>query len=170
MRTGDILLFRDNRLLSRIIGGISGGKYSHTAMCVYSHDPDIYTSINIIESTWKGIKVNKLESKDYNNVDVYRYCNSTIDLEFKLSSDAIKYVNKEYDYKLLFTIMFYKWFGIAPKDAKEKFICSEFIDMIYKKNGIDIIPSVVTDNVTPNELGKILNSNAQFKKVGIYDY
>lgn len=163
MKQGDILLFRDSGLLSKIIGRISGGKYSHVALNAFT---DAYTNeIGLIESTWKGIEITTLKKKDYKYVDVFRNINMTDELGYKIVTDAVKHVNKKYDYSLLFTIMLNKWFGIMPIDGKEKFICSEFVDMIYKKNGIDIIPTIKNDNVTPNELAEILINHPEFKKL-----
>jgi hypothetical protein len=123
----------------------------------------------VIESTWLGIKVNVFSKKDSKYVDVYRYANMDSTTAHKIVEDAKIYINSGYDYSLLFTIMLNKWFGVSPIDSKTKFICSEFIDMIYKKNGIDIITDINTDNVTPNEFGKILNNSKNFTKVGIHD-
>lgn len=165
MKKGDILLFKDSGLLSKIIGGLSGGKYSHVAMCVKS----TWMEYDIIESTWKGIKVNRLKKEDYKFVDVFRCTIAHKSTLIDIVDDALLYVNYKYDYSLLFTIMLNRWFGVNPIDSKTKFICSEFIDMIYKKNGIDIIPYIYNDDVTPNEFGKILNNSKNFMRVGIHD-
>ena len=151
----DILLFKPSNIIGKIISKVSNSEYSHVALCISDYD-------KIIESTWRGNKERKLTKSD--NVDAFRYIGMTEYLAEKIVQTAITKVNLKYDWSLLLTIMLNKWFGMKVLDNKNRFICSEFIDNVFKANGIDIIMNVSSDNVTPAEFGIVLNNSNKFEK------
>jgi uncharacterized protein YycO len=143
----DIIIYKATGIVGRLIGFISHSEYTHVS---------IYLSENrIIESTWKGVKINKF--KDEKGMEIYSFTNLTEDDREKIIQYIMSKINSKYDYSLLLTIIFERWFGIKPADRQDSYICSELIDMAYNSIGIDIFKGRYL-NPTPQELQNALKN------------
>jgi uncharacterized protein YycO len=143
----DIVIYRATGIIGNLIGLISHSEFTHVAL---------YLSENkIIESTWCGVKINQF--KDKKGLEIYQFQNLSEENREKIIQFVMSKINSKYDYRLLFTIMLERWFGIRPLDSQKEYICSELIDAAYQEIGIDIFKSRIL-NPTPQELRNSLKN------------
>jgi uncharacterized protein YycO len=143
----DIIIYKASGIIGNLISFISKAKYTHVA---------IYLSENkIIESTWRGVKINQF--KDEKGIEIYSFTNLSEENREKIIQFIMSKINSKYDYSLLLTIIFERWFGVKPLDKQDAYICSELIDMAYNSIGIDIFKGRYL-NPTPEELRNALRN------------
>ena len=159
MKPGDILLFKGEDSISRLIAWGTGSKYTHVAVCV-SHEMNL-----IIEAmTRGGVRARDIR-KIAEKYDVYRIKQgSGYELDGTISYLVSK-LNNSYDYfgviflgllKLLAKI------GLPLKDAANKwqkdrdYFCSELCyEAFYLGGRLDIVPEVPEADITsPGDIAK----------------
>jgi len=146
LKRGDVLLFRGNDILSRIIRYATHSEFSHAAC--YLGDGQI------VESAIKGVEVVSLSGRD--NFAVYRH----FDHDTKQMEEAVDWMveqeGKGYDYLGLFGI----GLSIITKnkrnyfDDKNRYWCSELIADGYMRSGLLLDADSRTYKVSPGDLAR----------------
>ncbi|MBN1354080.1 MAG: hypothetical protein JW994_05395 [Candidatus Omnitrophica bacterium] len=152
MRAGDILLFKGEDGISKIIAWGTGSEYSHVAICVSD-------GMNLaIEAITRG----GVRARDVRNIksayDIYRVKESYVyDLDRTISY-LVGRLNLKYDYlgvTFLGILKLLSKIGIPLKDAANKwqkkrdYFCSELCyEAFHKGGGLDIVPDVPEADIT----------------------
>ena len=151
MNPGDILLFKGEDGMSKIIQWGTGSKYSHVAICV---NPEINLAIEAM--AWKGVRgidIRKIKEE----YDVFRVKGG---VSYNLSG-AVSYLvdklNTRYDFLgvvFLGILKLLSKIGLPLKDKanrwqKEKdYFCSELCYEAFLFAGLDIVPDVGEGDIT----------------------
>lgn len=138
--TGDIVLIRSNKILSKLIRLFTNGIYSHA---------------EIIIKNWDYNELNGAVKIGIRGTDFYRYCkgkNIAILRKKDIIKNGLNYQNEKilatranskkgikYDYwsLLYFQVvyqLFHKWIGRTEEKALKKMYCSEYIAWIFELN------------------------------------
>ena len=150
IENGDIIFIRPTLWYSRIITSILDTEFSHVAI-VYDAENRL-----IAETTYQDIVIRRLDKYKEEEYEVYYVEEFNIN-DYDIN-DIRKYiintVGVEYDYMQL-TLGF--WLRILFNinivlNNKDKYICSEMIDIIYNQLGFDLVPVFRNGNVTPKDL------------------
>ncbi|RKY40981.1 MAG: hypothetical protein DRP85_07490 [Candidatus Makaraimicrobium thalassicum] len=159
MREGDILLFKGEDWISRLIQWGTGSKYSHVAVCV---SPGMSLAIESI--TGGGVRardVRQIKSE----YDVYRVKEGhSYDLD-KTVSFLVSRLNLRYDYLgvvFLGLLKLLSRLGLPLKNAANKwqidrdYFCSELCyEAFFRGGGLDIVPNVPDADITsPGDISK----------------
>ncbi len=147
---GDILLVRGRTfMLSSSIKKMLNSPYSHVAIAVGTHhicEIDAFKKMKII--------VNPYPESDY---DLLRIGGGGLDSYQKermqkFLQEQCKTI-KGYDWLRILEIVLrkvFKW-NLTIND-KDRYICSEVIDAAYNHIGIDILPDMDSEDITPADL------------------
>ena len=159
MKPGDILLFKGEDGISKIITWGTGSKYSHVAICVF---PEMNLAIEAM--TRGGVRARDIR-KIKTDYDVYRIKEGYAYGLGATMSHLVSKLNLKYDYlgvvflgilKLLAKI------GIPLKKAANNwqkdrdYFCSELCyEAFHKGGGLDIVPDVPeADIISPGDIAK----------------
>lgn len=147
METGDIVL-KKARGVTRVVGWFTDSKYSHVAM--------IYDYPIIVHSHALGVKPWDVYSQE--PYDLYRIKGGLSDEEKAELQEICKEILKKdikYDYIQLLS---YAYYALAGGDNKlvnpRRFICSEFVDRVYKRLGYTLVPDRKLGDCTPADLAR----------------
>ena len=159
MNSGDILLFKGEGGLSRLIAWGTKSKYTHVAVCV---SPEMNLAIEAIAGGGaRAIDIRQIKE----SYDVYRVKQgNNYDLNATLSYLVTK-LNSHYDYFGVFFLgllkvlaRLYLPFKItANKWQKDRdYFCSELcFEAFYTGGGMDIVPDVSEGDITsPGDISK----------------
>lgn len=143
----DLLFYKGDGLISRIVRRLSGSKYSHVSVYLGNG--------RVVEIDWKY----KLSIKDceYNdsNVDVYRY-KRDIDGYQKYFMFKFLYnsINTKYDFIEVLDLLIYKFLGIKLRDDCDKYICSSWVNCLFKEGEITLCEDelLFPDDLISNKL------------------
>ncbi len=159
MKPGDILLFKGEDGISKMIAWGTGSKYTHVAVCV---SPEMNLAIEAI--TRGGVRARDIQ-KIKSEYDVYRVKES-YNLESTISH-LVSCLNNRYDYLgviFLGLLKVLSKLGIPLKDIantwqKDKdYFCSELCyEAFFHGGGLDIVPDVPEADITSP--GDIARSN-----------
>ena len=158
MKSGDILLFKGEDGISKLIMWGTNSKYSHVAVCL---SPEMNLAIEAISGGGVRARDIRLIKQDY---DIYRIKgNYSYNLD-KTISFLVSKLNKKYDYfgvlflgllKLLAKIGMPK--HISNKWQKDRdYFCSELCyEAFFFGGGLDIVPEVEEADITsPGDIAK----------------
>lgn len=146
MRSGDIILVKNNRLLSRIIKWFTKSEYSHAGVLIdqwHMYDTNYNTR-------------SKIRHIDYpkSKYDIYRL-KPGIKFDNKQFKKFIHdHIDNRYDFGEIFKIVFRR----NTKDDDGKYICSMLVREAFREQGIDLTPGV--EIPTPEDLRR---SNLLYK-------
>jgi hypothetical protein len=159
MKDGDILLFRGNGVLGKLIKWRRKSAYSHAGIVSWWKK-----RLVVIEAVGKGIIVSPLskEVKKYDGgIDYFR---PTDDISKEKRKEMIHIaqlqLGKEYDVwgllKLSWKMLWNKPLenNFDEKTIPSKFFCSEFVAFLYEKIGHDLLPNEDILNSSPEFLAK----------------
>jgi len=159
MQSGDILLFKGEDGISRLIAWGTNSKYSHVAICV-----SLEMNLAIEAIAGGGVRARDIR-KIKEKYDVYRIKEGyNYDLNGTMSYLVSK-LNSRYDYLgvlflglLKVMAKLYLPFKItANKWQKDRdYFCSELcFEAFYKGGGLDIVPDIPEGDVTsPGDISK----------------
>lgn len=137
LQIGDVLFLDSGSIFNKITKVISRFKYGHVALVVEG-------SLVVDIKAGQRMKVIPLEELKVENFTVKRL---KIPLDSKQSRNMVKYTNNilinppKYDYMSIFRLMLkYSGFKTSRKSYDiKRLYCSEFVDYIYSKAGIDLL-------------------------------
>lgn len=159
MKPGDILLFKGEDGISKLIAWGTGSIYSHVAICV---SPDMNLAIEAM--AWKGVRARDIK-KIKVEYDVYRVKEGfSYDISNTVSYLVDK-LNTRYDHLgviFLGILKLLSKIGLPLKDIanmwqKDRdYFCSELCyEAFYKGGGLDIVPDVEEADITsPGDIAK----------------
>lgn len=146
MKTGDIVFFKGNSFISRIISKLTKSEYTHVAMAINGKD--------ILEAD-RFIRVRIRPIKDHEVYTIMRYTDLTETERSTLFAGGLSYVGAKYDY-LSIVLWFFKLLFRSNRntlvDNANSVYCSEMIDRLYKYAGIDLVPDRGDGDVLPIHL------------------
>ena len=159
MQDGDILLFKGEDGISRLIQWGTNSKYSHVAVCV---SPEMSLAVESI--TGGGVRARDI-GQIKSEYDIYRVKEGySYDLA-KTVSFLVSRLNRRYDYLgviFLGLLKLLSRLGLPLKGAANKwqkdrdYFCSELCyEAFYHGGGFDIVPNVPDADVTsPGDIAK----------------
>jgi uncharacterized protein YycO len=159
MRAGDILLFKGESGISRLIAWGTNSKYSHVAVCV---SPEMNLAIEAL--TRGGVRARDIRKID-REYDIYRVTEETpYDLQ-KTISFLVDKLNNKYDYPGVLFLGFLKLLSKIRKSFKitankwqkdRDYFCSELCyEAFFLGGGLDIVPGVPQADITsPGDIAK----------------
>ena len=147
MRSGDILLFKNTGLMSKIIQWGTNSPYSHVAVCVDAE-------MNLIIEA-QGM-VRAADIRKMTNYDIFRIkrghrynLNTTI-------SFLVSKLNEKYDYAgviFLGIIKLFRLKKLANKWQKDRdYFCSELVYAAFKAGGLEIVDKESAGIVSPADI------------------
>ena len=158
IKSGDILLFKGEKGISKLIAWGTNSKYSHVAVCVSAE-------MNLaIEAMAGGVKARDIRMIE-EPYDVYRIKDGhSYDLNSTISFLVSK-LNLKYDYLGVFFLGFIKLMSKIGKPLKEAankwqidrdYFCSELCyKAFYHGGNLDIVPDTNEADVTsPGDISK----------------
>lgn len=146
MEKFDLIFYKGKNIISKIIRLISKSDYTHVALYLgdfHVVETDFMLNLSVRHIIYKR--------KDY---DVYRVENITAKQREKLEEFINMTISSHYDYKLVMSHFSNYFFDNKIRGSKNKFDCSEWIDLAFKYAGIDLLPSYNKSTVTPADLSK----------------
>lgn len=150
---GDILVERsDGNAVGGLIGSITHSNVCHVGLC--SSDTEV------IEATFWGVK--KTNLSEHKKYELWRIKNVTPEQIEKAVKTCEKEIGCFYDFG---SFIYLGWQFLTNQrdsvnqwDDDHKWICSELVDHSETEAGIDLVPSRLSDNVSPSDIvdgGKI---------------
>jgi uncharacterized protein YycO len=145
MQTGDLVFFKGTSFISRVIGWLTKSPYTHVAIVV--EKDQILEADRFILSRITHIDNEKVFS-------VLRYPLKPQQME-NIKLECYKSVGIKYDYFQIF-IWFFRLLSNHEKQGMinnaNRTYCSELVDRIYAKQGIDLVPNRINGDVLPVHL------------------
>ena len=161
MKTGDLLLFRGNRLLSGVIERLSDSPYSHVAIVARWHD-----RVVAFQADLRGVEVlpaSTMVCKYSGKVDWWALKQELRDGTFKedaLFNTALTLLGVKYGYWRLIELGLRIMLGrtLNPKDAHatpDSLFCSEFVSRCYRNaapgNLLDVNKTANDASTSPSD-------------------
>lgn len=152
LKAGDIMLFKGESGISKIIMWLSLSPYSHIALCVSG---EIHLIIEATNGCVRASDTRKLE-----NYDVYRVKEDYgYNLE-KVISYLVSELGSGYDYLGVAYLGLLKLLGLKGKanrlQIERDMFCSELVTKAFKEGGLNIVPTITHASITSP--GDIANS------------
>lgn len=148
---GDMIFYKSNTLMGKIIGRLTKSEYSHVAM--YVGDNKIVEADRFIKS-----RITDFVVEDKKLVKIMRYKHQlTNEQRTEILVNLDNVVGLTYDYLTIFYLFLKLAFSVDTTNTVNdlnKFICSELVDYVYYTVGVDLVPDVETHSVTPADLVK----------------
>jgi len=157
---GDILLFKGNSLLSKLIKMSTKSEYSHVAIVL---DPKNNVGI---EAILKGVRAFDLRKLDINDVDIFRIKEELL-LKVcfdKTTSFLVDKLGSKYDKLGVIWLGCLKLFSfciggvLKPHNKFQKskdYFCSELTYLAFAEGDIDIVPEVESSDITsPGDISR----------------
>jgi len=161
LNIGDIILFKPNSWIGRLIAKLTKSEYSHAAVIF----DVVFGEPVLLEIDWTKSRLVTLSAleRDYNVYGVAGMEDKSNQKSFQNNIiTSNKYLNKGYDYLQLFSTarkIIFKTESILNID--DKYLCSEIIDRAYHDIGIDLVKKLAKGNAVPEDLAQ---SPLTFKK------
>jgi len=146
MRTGDIIFFKSDTFISKLIIKLTNSPYSHVALYIGNNE--------VIEAD-RFIKVRKrtLGAKE---IIFVKETSSLLSEQQKINlvSVASSYIGRDYDYKKILVWLIRLLFRRETRlvDDANGLICSELIDRAFADIGVDLVPEREDGDVLPSHL------------------
>ena len=154
----DLLFYKGDGFVSKIVRRLSGSKYSHVSVYIGNG--------RVAEIDWKY----KLSIKqcEYNekNVDVYRYkkdicfCQRHLMLKFLYDS-----INSKYDFLEVIDLLIYKFTGIKIRNDEDKYICSSWVNCLFEAGDITLCEDelLFPEDLISNRIEAVLVTKDDFE-------
>ena len=157
MKTGDLLLFRGNRLLSGVIERLSDSPYSHVAILARWHD-----RVVAFQADLRGVEVlpaSTMVCKYSGKVDWWSLKPDLRHGPFKedeLFNTALTLLGIKYGYWTLVELGARILLGrtLNPKDAHatpDSLFCSEFVSRCYRNASLDVNKAANDASTSPSD-------------------
>lgn len=161
LQDGDIILFRGKTLLSRLIRWITRSPYSHAGVVGWWED-----RLMVLEARGAGVVASRLSHviEQYPGRAELWTADDTVIREVGLRLDRTRVVaaarmhlGKQYATWKLFAALRKLMFGTDesadPRRPPKKFVCSEYVSMVWNAGGVDL--SAELDKYTkPGDIAK----------------
>ena len=175
LRTGDLLLFRGNRLLSGVIERLSDSPYSHVAIVARWHD-----RVVAFQADLRGVEVlpaSTMVCKYSGKVDWWALKQELRDGPFKaeqLFNTALTLLGVKYGYLRLVELGLRIMLGrtLNPKDAHatpDSLFCSEFVSRCYRNASGDLLDVNKTANDASTSPSDFATSGFFEKRYQLFD-
>jgi len=147
MKSGDILLFRNKTLMSKIIQWGTNSKYSHVAVCANAE-------MNLLIEAQGSVRA--ADIRTMNNYDIFRIkAGHRYNLN-KVVSFLVSKLNEKYDYAGVIFLGIMKLFRLnklANKWQKDRdYFCSELVYEAFKAGGLQIVDKESAGVVSPADI------------------
>jgi len=137
----DIILSKDNSIISRIIKYLTKSEYSHVSIMV--------DACYIAESIgFESVQIKRFYETDY---DVFRVVGLTDEQKEKIGEFIIQNLNHKYDYFRLISMAFHIIFKWNVVNISKWYTCDEFVLLSFLNANIDLLPDKDIDEITPND-------------------
>lgn len=124
----DIIFYKGDSLISKIIKKVTKSEYSHMAIIV--------DNLHIIETDWKfPVSINHLSYSTL-SYDVYRCAELNEGQRREMLNFLRDELQKKYDWTFLFSRWLHIMFGTRIRNNTEKYNCDELVFAAYKHVGI----------------------------------
>ena len=156
MRNGDVLLFKGNSWLSKIIKWKTKSAYSHAGLVAWWGD-----RLMVLEAVGSGVLATPISynlQKYSGGIDYYR---CTIELSDPLRQNMLSFaqqqLGKEYSFRRLVGF-FFKLILNKPLERCESakvpstFFCSEYVAEVYEHAGCDLVLERSSQYTSPDKL------------------
>lgn len=156
MKRCDILLYKGERLTSRLIQWRTKSPYSHVAVVI---EPAICLGIESNTGHQSGVRAFDLRKLDSGAIDTFRIKPEfPLDRE-KVISFLVAHLGAPYDWSGVTWLATLKLFGLrtqANRFQKEKdYFCSELVYEAFQEGGLDIVPQLNSADVTsPSDIAQ----------------
>lgn len=147
MHTGDIVFFKGESLISKIISKLTKSPYTHVAVVIMNEV--ILESDRFIET--------RLRPLHDDEIYTIMRCELNSAQKEMIIANSINFIGKKYDY-----LQIAKWFfkltfnfdGKGLVNNANRVYCSELVDILFKSVGIDLLPDKQDGDVLPSDLLK----------------
>jgi len=153
LQFGDIILFKHNDFIAKMIEKITKSPYSHASICL--------DKWHMAEALSDGIDITHLRDLP-TGYDIYRY-NLNDEQKQKMQDFIYQKIACPYNYEELFACLLEKELNFKIPINKSKLICSQFVFNIFNFAGINLLPDFIGNIVTPADL----STSCILQKVGV---
>lgn len=146
MQEFDLIFYKGDGFISKIIKKVTKSPYSHVAL--------VLDNYHILEADWKrplSIRHISYRSQEY---DIYRVKGLTEEQKEKLRRYINETISAGYDLKLVLSHLFKYFFKGKLLNSPSRYDCSEWITLAFLYAGIELLPSKQPFEVTPADLSK----------------
>ena len=144
MKCGDIILVKNNKLISKIIKWWTKSEYSHSAIAI--------DELHMYETNYNTKAHIKHSDYPRDMYDVYRL-NPEIELDTeRLKKFMLKNIGNDYDFGEILKIVFKK----NTKDDDGDYICSMLVRDALLEQGIDLTPGIEIPSPEDLKCSKLL--------------
>lgn len=158
MKAGDILLFKGEDGISKLIAWGTNSPYSHVAVCVA---PEMNLAIEAMAGGGVRARDTRNIKEEY---DVYRIKEGHAYDIHKTISYMVDKLNSKYDYIGVFFLGILKILAKIGKPLKKTankwqkdrdYFCSELCYLAFNEGGLDIVPQIDEAEITaPGDIAK----------------
>lgn len=149
LEVGDIIFYKSNSFIGKVITKLTDSEYSHVAM--YVGDNQIVEADRFIKS-----RKTELNVVDKRLIKVMRVNGGLDEQRRMLLLASLPHVlGKSYDYVRIGYLFIKLLLNMDTKNIVNDlntFFCSELVDYLYLLIGIDLVPHVESHVVTPHDL------------------
>lgn len=162
IQNGDIILFRSNGFMGRLISFFDNAEFTHIGVCF-----ECNKRLMIIDSMGNGVHPDflSIRIKTYDDFLVLRSRNSRAGINLGVEKAFVKAEEGiKYDFALLLKVAFKRKFGINTKrlGSSKRDICSEWVRRYTNMLNISCYN---TDNIiTPQDFMRLL-SNVEIQRI-----
>ncbi len=155
LRTGDVLLFKGDVVLSKLIESVEGGEYSHSAFVLRwgARAMVVQAEFPRLEAVPTSIAVKKYSGRvDWWRIPDERY--AQLDLE-RLTREATRLLGRDFAVLDLLKVGFYNAFHKPiPKERHPDaaLFCSEYVAHCFRHAGYPLAAKKDAHAVTPDDL------------------
>ena len=146
MREFDLLFYKGDGFISKIIKKVTAPPYSHVAL--------VLDNYHVVEADWKhplSIRHISYSSWDY---DIYRVEGLTEEHKEKIRRYINETISAGYDYKLVLSHLFKYFFKGKLLNSPSRYDCSEWVTLAFLYAGIELLPNKQPFEVAPSDLLK----------------
>jgi len=145
LQSCDLILYKGNGLVSKLIRLFSKSSFSHVAL--------VLDEFHLLEIDWKYKSKIRHISYSKNNYDVYRYEGINDSQKQLILENIYSLINIKYSHWENFRSLLYIWFKIRTKDDKSKMNCLELVNDSYKKADIILsnFDTIIFEDIIKNK-------------------
>jgi len=143
----DILLYKGNSILAKAISYITKSPYYHVSLALEE-------DFHLAEALPDGIDITHLHDLP-SGYDIYRYKDElTQEQKDKIHEFIYLKIATPYGYEEIFACLLHKELGLNIPVADGKLICSQFAYLAYLYAGINLLPVLKENIITPADLSE----------------
>lgn len=146
MEKFDLVFYKGNSFVSKIVRKITKSEYSHVAL--------VLDEYHLLEADWRkplSIRHISYKTQEY---DVFRVEELTEKQKEYIKEFMMDTLNTPYDFTLILAHLLNYFFKVKLFHSPYRYDCSEWIDLAFLYAGVDLLPMTKSSTVTPAELSK----------------